>query len=363
MAFFQIFTDYYSYMIAFLLAFVISLASTPLSMKIAYKVGALDKPKKRGMHSKIMPRAGGLAIFTGFIITVLFLMYHVAESQRITIWGLLLGATIITSLGFIDDIYGLRPRTRIVVQLIAALIAVMTGTRISDITIPLLGTIEFGIFSNVITVFWIIGVTNAVNLLDGLDGLATGVASIACTTLMIIAVIFGDPMLAGLPILLTAALAGSCLGFLPYNFNPAKIFMGDTGSTFLGYSLAVISIQTMLKTYTAMTLVVAVIVLALPIGDTLFAIIRRTANRRPISEADRGHLHHRLIDKGLSHKKAVLTLYFVSGLFGLAAILIVIKDAWVAVIILCLVFGIWIFDNLRHHRQEKRNRETESEEI
>ena len=258
-----ILTDYYGYIIAFLLAFVISLATTPISMKIAFRVGALDKPKKRGMHDKIMPRAGGLAIFTGFVITVLFLMNNVQDSQRMTIWGLLLGALIITSLGFFDDIYGLRPRTRVVVQLIAALIAVMTGTQISDITVPLFGKISFGIFSNVITVIWIIGVTNAVNLLDGLDGLATGVASIASTTLMIIAILFGDPMLAGLPILLTAALAGSCLGFLPYNFNPAKIFMGDTGSTFLGYSLAVISIQTMLKTYTALTLVVAVIVLAL----------------------------------------------------------------------------------------------------
>ena len=216
-----------------------------------------------------------------------------------------------------------------------------------------MGKINFGIFSNVITIFWIIGVTNAVNLLDGLDGLATGVASIASVTLMIIAVIFGDPLLAGLPILLTAALAGSCLGFLPYNFNPAKIFMGDTGSTFLGYSLAVISVQTMLKTYTALTLVVAVIVLALPIADTMFAIIRRVANHRPISEGDRGHLHHRLIDKGLSQKKAVLTLYFVSALFGLAAILIVLKDVWAAVILLAVVFAVWIGDGVLRIRQEK----------
>lgn len=352
MAFFYILTDYYAYIIAFLLAFVISLGTTPLSMKIAFRVGALDQPKKRGMHKKVMPRAGGLAIFTGFIVTVVFLIHHIEPSQRPTIWGLLLGAFIITSLGFFDDIYGLRPRTRVVVQLIAALIAIATGTQITDITIPLLGTINFGIFSNVITVFWIIGVTNAVNLLDGLDGLATGIASIASTTLMIIAILFGDPLLVGLPILLTATLAGSCLGFLPYNFNPAKIFMGDTGSTFLGYSLAVISIQTMLKTYTALTLVVAVIVLALPIADTLFAIIRRTANRRPISEGDRGHLHHRLIDKGLSQRKAVLTLYFISGLFGLAAILIVLQDIWVAVILIALVFAVWIGDSLRNRKQK-----------
>lgn len=340
-------------MIAFLLAFVLSLATTPISMKIAFRVGALDKPKKRGMHDKVMPRAGGLAIYFGFVVAILFLMGSVPKGQQITFWGLLAGATIITSLGFFDDIFGLRPRTRVVVQLIAALIAVMTGTKITDITIPLLGTIEFGIFSNVITVVWIIGVTNAVNLLDGLDGLATGVASIASFSLMIIAIIWGDPMLAGLPILLTAALAGSCMGFLPYNFNPAKIFMGDTGSTFLGYSLAVISIQTMLKTYTALTLVVAIIVLALPIADTLFAIIRRTINRRPISEGDRGHLHHRLIDKGLSQRKAVLTLYFISALFGLAAILVVLKDAWVAAIILLIVFSVWIGDSLRTRFKQK----------
>ena len=353
MAFFQILTEYYSYMIAFLLAFVLSLATTPISMKIAYKVGALDQPKKRGMHTKVMPRAGGLAIFVGFFITVLFLMHQVPTGQQPTVWGLLGGAALITLLGFLDDIYSLRPRTRIVVQLLAALIAVATGTQISDITVPFFGEINFGIFSNVITIFWIIGVTNAVNLLDGLDGLATGVASIASATLMIIAIIFGDPLLAGLPILLTAALAGSCLGFLPYNFNPAKIFMGDTGSTFLGYSLAVISVQTMLKTYTALTLVVAVIVLALPIADTMFAIIRRVVNHRPISEGDRGHLHHRLIDKGLSQKKAVLTLYFISALFGLAAILVVLKDVWAAAILLIVVFAVWIGDGVLRVRQEK----------
>ncbi len=353
MAFFQIITEYYPYIIAFLLAFVLSLATTPISMKIAFKVGALDKPKKRGMHTKVMPRAGGLAIFTGFSVAVLFLLHNVPENQQQTIWGLLAGALLITVLGFFDDIYGLRPRTRIVVQLLAALIAVATGTQITDITAPFFGKINFGIFSNVITIFWIIGVTNAVNLLDGLDGLATGVASIASGTLMIIAVLFGDPLLAGLPILLTAALAGSCLGFLPYNFNPAKIFMGDTGSTFLGYSLAVISVQTMLKTYTALTLVVAVIVLALPIADTLFAIVRRTMNHRPISEGDRGHLHHRLIDKGLSQRKAVLTLYFVSALFGLAAILIVLQDIWAAAILLAVMFTVWIGDSVLRNRQEK----------
>ena len=180
-----------------------------------------------------------------------------------------------------------------------------------------------------ITLFWIVGVTNAVNLIDGLDGLAAGVSSIAAICLMILSMFSPNPI-GPVAAILMAALAGSCLGFLPYNFNPAKIFMGDTGSTFLGFVLAVSSIQGLIKGYTAVTILIAVLVLALPIFDTTFAILRRIISRRPIMEADRGHIHHRLVDKGYSQKQAVITLYGISGGFGIIGILLALKDTHMA---------------------------------
>lgn len=338
--------EYFIYAGAFILAFLLSSGATPIAKIIAFKIGAIAYPNERTMHKVPTPVAGGMAIYFGFVITVLLFVPTIGQGQMTSFAGLIIGATLITIVGLLDDVYSLSPRIRIVFQVLSALIVIFTGTTIDSISVPFLasGQIEFGMFSNMITLFWIVGITNAVNFLDGLDGLAAGIASIASFVLMVIAILFGDPAVAGLAILLTASLTGSCLGFLPHNFNPAKLFMGDTGSTFLGFSLAVISIQTMLKTYTALTLIVAVIVLALPIFDTTFAVFRRAINRRPISEGDRGHLHHRLVDRGLSHKKAVITMYFVSGSFGIAAILVVMQDFTLAIIIIGFIFTVWIGD-------------------
>lgn len=337
---------YYIYLIAFILAFLISNLMTPISKNIAFKVGALDHPKARGVHKETMPLAGGLAIYTGFMLTTLLMVPLVGFGEGKQFIGLICGATLITAVGLLDDIYQLSPRIRIIIQVLSALIVIFTGTTIDSISMPLIdgGKIEFGYFSSVITLFWIVGITNAVNFIDGLDGLAAGVAAIASFVLMVIAIFFGDPAVVGFAILLTATLTGSCLGFLPFNFNPAKIFMGDTGSTFLGFTLAVISIQTMLKTYTALTLVVAILILGLPIFDTFFAIVRRTLNRRPISEGDRGHLHHRLVDSGLSHKRTVVTLYLISGSFGITAILIMLKDFYLAILIVSFILVVWLID-------------------
>lgn len=338
------------YPIAFIMAFLISLFSTPLSKRIAFKVGAIDYPKDRGMHKKPMPRAGGTAIVFGFILTVIIiiplLFPKTASIDIVEILGLVLGSIVIASVGFLDDIYELRPKIKLLFQFIAALIIVYTGTTISAFTWPFAdnGVIFLGEFAKILTIVWVVGVTNAVNLIDGLDGLAAGVSSIAALCLMLLAILTANPV--PVTIILTAALAGACLGFLPHNFNPATIFMGDTGSNFLGFALAVISIQGLLKSYTAITVIISVIVLGLPIFDTFFAIIRRLLNGQPVMQADRGHLHHRLVDRGYSQKRAVLTLYGVSGGFGIAGILFAINDVLLAVFILVVIFGVWIIDNL-----------------
>lgn len=334
------------YPIAFFVAFLISLFFTPYSKKIAAMVGAIDYPKDRGMHKKPMPRAGGTAIVVGFVITTLIMIPMVKGVDVTQIVGLVVGGLVIAGVGLLDDINDLSPKIKLLFQIIGALIVVHTHTTIGIFTWPFVeqGYISLGVFAKPLTVIWIVGVTNAVNLIDGLDGLAAGVSSIAALCLMLLAILTSNPI--PVTIILTAALAGACLGFLPHNFNPATIFMGDTGSNFLGFVLAVISIQGLLKSYTAITVIIAVIVLGLPIFDTFFAIIRRLLNGQPVMQADRGHLHHRLMDRGYSHKRAVLTLYGVSGGFGIAGILVAINDVVLAVFILFVIFGIWIGDNL-----------------
>ena len=319
------------YFIAFGMAFLISLLTTPLSKMIAFKVGAVDQPKARGMHDKPMPRMGGIAIFLGFIFTVLVVTPSVEAFEWKQISGLLVGGMIIFLLGFFDDIYNLNAKLKFLIQVIAALVVIYSDIRIEFVTWPFAegNILILEKISIPITLFWIVGVTNAVNLIDGLDGLAAGVSSIAAICLMILSMFSQNPI-GPVAAILMAALAGSCLGFLPYNFNPAKIFMGDTGSTFLGFVLAVSSIQGLIKGYTAVTILIAVLVLALPIFDTTFAILRRIISRRPIMEADRGHIHHRLVDKGYSQKQAVITLYGISGGFGIIGILLALKDTHMA---------------------------------
>lgn len=312
------------YVLSFTMALLISFFTTPLAKKIAFKVGAIDQPKDRGVHTEPMPRMGGIAIVLGFMITLLIITPFVPLLNWKQFFGVSAGALIIFVLGIFDDIYNLNAKLKLVFQIIAALLVTSAGIRIQFVSWPFLNNslISLQDFATPLTVIWIVGVTNAVNLIDGLDGLAAGVSSIASICLMALSIHSGYP----LALVLTATLAGSCLGFLPYNFNPATIFMGDTGSTFLGFILAVTSILGLLKSYTVATIFIAVLVLGLPIFDTAFAIIRRFLNGKPIMEADRGHLHHRLMDKGYSQKQAVVTLYGISGGFGLTAIALSTKD-------------------------------------
>ena len=318
--------------LALLAAGVISFLITPLVKHLAVKVGAMDVPKDdRRMHSIPIPRMGGLAIFIGFLLSTLAFSRPLDRGLQ----AILLGAIIIVILGVFDDKYALGAKLKLVVQLLATAIVVFYGDlRIDRLTNPFGSSLysywDLGIFSYPITIIWIVAITNAVNFIDGLDGLACGVSCISSLNLLIIALLVSDAKVA----ILMAALTGACLGFVPYNFNPAKIFMGDTGSTFLGFMLATVSIQGLFKAYAAISFVVPFLLLGLPIFDICFAVIRRVASGRSPMEADRGHFHHRLIDMGFSQKQSVAIAYVLTGILGLAAVLLTVSGAMRTLIML-----------------------------
>lgn len=305
-----------NYLIAFFSALIISFILTPLARKLAFKVGALDIPKdERKIHKKPMPYFGGLAIYVSIMACMFVYMPHSETNISIMV-----GATIIVLAGIVDDMYGMPAKIKLILQIIAAVVAINGGVKIHFITNPLssTGMILLRDLTIPITLFWIVGITNTINLIDGLDGLASGVASIAATTLLFTAAIKGYDFI----VMQCAIIVGASLGFLPFNFNPAKIFMGDTGSLLLGYMLAVTAILGMVKSVAAVALVVPVFALGLPIFDTTFAIVRRFINKKPIMEADKDHLHHKLMKKGLNQRQTVLIMYFISMMLGLAAIIV-----------------------------------------
>ncbi len=336
--------DWVLYIAAFSTAFAISNVMTPVAKKISLKLGAIDMPKARGMHKKPMPRMGGIAIVAGFTLTVLLLYNFTEYSDMHKLTGYFIGAAMIVVLGMVDDVKNLPAKFKFAVQILAALVAVAFGIRIHIVMWPV--TYALLKLSIPITVIWIVGLTNAVNLIDGLDGLATGVSSIAAICIMVLCILTGDET----SVVLTAALAGSCLGFLPRNFNPAEIFMGDTGATFLGYTLAVTSILGVFKGYAMIALMVSVLAVGFPIFDTLFAMTRRAARHQPIMQADRGHLHHKLIDRGFSQKQAVMILYGISAVCAAIAIFIALKDAKTLVVILFTVIVLGLLVYFVNHR-------------
>ena len=335
--------------IAFLLAFIVTFMATPYTIKIAHKVGAVDVPKdQRRMHKKAMPKFGGPAVILGFLVSVIYLLIVMSIENSINLFGIehygqkllgmFLGILIISAVCIVDDIKTIKPITKLIGQVLAAIVAVAFGIRIEDITLPFLNTIEMQeMFSIIITVIWIVGVTNAINLIDGLDGLSSGISVISAISLLIIFVLNDSPMVA---ILLITALAGALVGFLPFNFAPAKTFIGDTGSNFLGYSLSIISILGVAKTYTAAVIVLPLIVLGLPLFDTFWAIVRRLIKGKSIKaifKADKGHLHHRIVAKGFSQKQAVLILYGISATFGIFAVIMLESGIWKALSFLLMV--------------------------
>lgn len=293
--------------------FITVLLITPLVRVVALRVGAIDMPNGRKVHTQPIPRLGGVAIFIGFAGAML-LTQPISRQTA----GLLIGATIIVIVGVLDDIYDLNPRVKLAGQIVAAVVVCMFGIRVEAITHPFGGVFNLGWLSIPATVLWIIGVTNAINLIDGLDGLAAGTAVIAAVTMAVVAGMEGRVLIAGFALILAAAV----FGFLPYNFSPAKIFMGDSGSMFLGFTLSTLAVQGLTKGATFISIFIPVIILGIPIFDTLFAIVRRYKNNRPIFEADKGHLHHRLLNLGLSHRQTVVSIYLLDIFLGISAITI-----------------------------------------
>ncbi len=320
--------------IAFVLAFVVAFVATPYTIKFAKKHGILDIPKdKRRTHKRTIPRFGGPAVILGFLVSAIYLLLVMNLEKSINLCGIeqygkkllgfLLGVIILTVFCIVDDIKTIKPITKLIGQILATVCVISMGIKIEGITLPFLNFPQIGeITSILITLAWIIIVTNAINLIDGLDGLSSGISVISATSLLIIFVLNGSSFIS---IVLITALAGALVGFLPYNFSPAKTFLGDTGSNFLGFSLAVISILGSAKTYTAAVIVLPLIVLGLPIFDTMMAIIRRLIKGKSVKaifKADKGHLHHKLLAKGHNQKQAVMILYGVSAILGLFAIIL-----------------------------------------
>lgn len=339
--------------IAFLLAFITTFVLTPYTIKIAKKIGAVDVPKdERRMHNKPMPKFGGPAIIVGFLLSTIYLLITSSiegnlnlfggENYFIKLIGFLLGILILSFVCFFDDIKGIHPLVKLTGQIIAAGVVVASGIRINNFNLPFFeGNIVLSnVFSIILTMGWIVGITNAINLIDGLDGLSTGIAIISSVCLLIIFALNNSPLVA---IIIITALVGALSGFLPFNFNPAKTFIGDIGSNFIGFTLSIVSILGIAKTATAFVVVLPIIVLGLPIFDTISAIVRRLIKGKSLKavlQADKGHLHHKLIAKGFTQKEAVLTLYGISVACGMFAVILFESDIWKAISFALMVVAV-----------------------
>lgn len=330
--------------IVFLLAFLITVALVPLTIKLAHKIGAIDIPKDgRRVHKKPIPRIGGVAIFVALTVSAIVAsamgLFHpgavdrangiayvnwnwdfLMEGKLNPTLGVVLGGVIIFLVGFIDDLKGMHPKVKLLGQIVAATFVYSVGVRIEFISNFFgEGAADFSpVICYLTTVIWIVAITNTINLVDGLDGLAAGVVGIASLCIAYVGYIFGF-YIGAFPML---AIAGGALGFLPYNFYPAKTFMGDCGSQYLGFMLASFSILGTVKSATVVAVLIPSMALFLPIIDTLLAILRRAVNKKPIMEADKGHLHHRLLKSGMGQRRTVLCLYGVCGVMGTAAVLL-----------------------------------------
>lgn len=324
------------YMLAFVIAAGVALLITPGVILLAAKTGAMDTPDARKVHKKPIPRIGGIGIYAAFMVAMLSVLSFVDVTAEVKteIIGLMVGGSLIVLVGVIDDYKNLPAKVKLVGQIIAAAVLVIAfDVRIDFITDPFGDYIYTEWLAVPLTIFWIVGLTNTVNLIDGLDGLAAGVSTIAAVTIMLVALQQSIMLVA----VLTAALAGAAFGFLYYNFNPARIFMGDSGSMFLGFMLAGISVIGAVKSAATIALIVPILALGLPILDTTFAIVRRYRGGVPIFKPDKGHLHHRLLDLGFTQRQAVLLMYVISALLGLSAVALTEVSNQLAIIIVCVV--------------------------
>lgn len=326
---------------AFIIALAVVLIIMPFVIKFAIKTNAMDAPDKRKVHQKPVPRLGGLGIYIGFMAAVLFISCttDIVGDHLMDLAGLLLGGAFIVIVGVIDDYCNLPAKVKLLGQIAAACIMVSFDVKIDFLTNPFGDWIFLEYLAVPVTIFWIVGLTNTVNLIDGLDGLAAGVSTIASITLLLVGYQQGDMFV----VFITAALVGASLGFLKYNFNPARIFMGDTGSMFLGFILAGVSIIGVVKSATTIALIVPILALGLPILDTTFAIIRRYRSGVPIFKPDKGHLHHRLLDLGFTQRQAVLLMYVFSSFLGLSAIALTQVNEYAAILIVLFILGVIIY--------------------
>ena len=328
-----------------LVALLVSFFTTPPVKRFAENVGAMDIPKdERRIHNRPIPRMGGVAIFFGFVLSVLLFV-----DMSMQVMGLLLGAVIIAVMGALDDILCLTPWIKLSGQILAALVAMRCGIVFDAISNPgvlhAAATIPLGWLSYPLTIIWIVMCTNAVNLIDGLDGLAVGVSAISSISMMVVSLLF--PVGAGSIPLILACLAGACFGFMPYNLNPAKIFMGDVGSQFLGFVLSCVSIIGLFKFHAIITFLIPLLSLAVPLGDTVFAFFRRILHGQSPFHADRGHIHHKLLAMGMNQKQAVAVLYAVSAVLGMIAVLIAGPGTGIRIVCIVAAFAIsltvWLF--------------------
>ncbi len=329
--------------LSFAVAMVIAFLMTPPVKRFAMQVGAMDVPRDgRRVHDHPVPRMGGLAIFLGFTVAMILFVSFTTQ-----VLGLMLGALIIAAMGAVDDIVNLRPWIKLSIQIVAALVAIRCGIIFNAVSNPnILSdvlTIPIGSLSIPLTVLWIVGCTNAVNLIDGLDGLAVGVSAISSMTMLVVSLFVADPNTT----FILAALCGACAGFMPFNMNPAKIFMGDVGSQFLGFVLACVSVMGLFKLHTVITFLVPVLAMAIPLADTVFAFCRRIVHGQSPFHADKGHFHHRLLAMGLNQKQAVAVLYGVSAVMGLVAVLLAGRDPVQRTICVVAAFAIsltvWVY--------------------
>lgn len=327
----------FAYAYTFITALAITFALTPLVRRLAIKIGAVDRPDARKVHHGLIPRLGGLAIYAGCLGSIA-LTVGFEDRQML---GLACGATFLIIVGVLDDRFSLPPKVKLFGQIFAAFIlAGIFGVRIDWLDLPFVGYIYFPVVISVpLTVFWIIGFVNTVNLIDGLDGLAAGIAAIASLAVSFLAFQMGQWVCAAA----MAAMAGSAIAFLQYNFNPAKIFMGDTGSMFLGYVIASVSVMGAMKTAAIAVLIAPLVALAVPILDTLMAIARRKHSGVPVFSPDKRHLHHRLLDKGLTQKQVVLVMYALTAFFSGMALLIIHLRPMAGVLICLAVLVIYLY--------------------
>ncbi|WP_167628804.1 glycosyltransferase family 4 protein [Listeria valentina] len=311
-----------------ILAFALGVLLIPIVRRFANVVGAVDAPRERHNHKRITPTLGGLAIFISFSIA-----FFLAPIDRTGFLPVYIGALIVVATGIVDDIIELSPKVKLIGQIVATLCVTVWGNvTIEFINVPFYGQLDFGLFSIPLSIIWIIAIINAVNLIDGLDGLAGGVSIIALTTIAGMALLLKDAFVAPVAILLVA----SVFAFLIFNFPPASIFMGDTGSLFLGYMIAILSLMGF-KNVTFISLLVPLIILGVPVSDTFFAIVRRLKKKMPISSADRSHIHHRLMALGFTERQTVLLIYSMALLFSLTAFVFSVSTAWGSIILLLLM--------------------------